>query len=103
MKFTFKKRSKETGLRGVGHPYPNVDIKLNKQCVGWISSPSWQTEDRKWTIWVRVINNRNPNCEWRNTSFKIRFETEELAREWVNNGLEAALVKNNLILSPEID
>ena len=45
MKFniSFKKESKETGLRAVGNSYQSTIIKVNKKQVGIISAPNWQT------------------------------------------------------------
>lgn len=103
MKFTFKKWPENTGLARVANPYSGTDIKLKGQRVGFISPPSARSlggEDF-WSVWVRVIDTTgvNPNCNWRNT----RFKTEPEARVWIRYNLEAALLKNNLILSPEIN
>ena len=50
MKFTFKKQPRETGLRAVGKPYPDTDIKVNKKRVGYISAPNWQTKSYAWLV-----------------------------------------------------
>ena len=49
MKFTFRKDARPTGLASVGSPYPNTDIKMNKQKIGYISGPNWRTQN-KWTV-----------------------------------------------------
>jgi hypothetical protein len=67
MKFTFKKHARSTGLAGVGNPYQNVDIKLNKKVCGAITAPNWRTKDNKWTVGVTVLKTEEemkeePNC-----------------------------------------
>jgi hypothetical protein len=86
IKITFKKRPRNTRLSAVGHPESDVDIKLDKKIIGWLSAPSWQTEDNKWGIWFHVMKNEpdnNPNCDWKNISLKIRFASEQEARDFI--------------------
>jgi len=87
-KFTFKKHAKETGLRSVGHPNQNVDIKCGGKLVGIIYAPSWATKDNKWSVSFAVQDADGENCKWKWVSFKARFDDEQSAREFVNNNVE---------------
>ena len=82
MKVTFKKRPKETGLRAVGYPYQNVDIKLGGKVFGLINAPTWQTKDNFWRVSF-AAKAVEENKDWRWATFVPLFENEELAREWV--------------------
>jgi hypothetical protein len=89
MKITFKKEPKCTGLARIGEPYPNTNIKVNKDAVGVIAAPRWNTPDNKWEVRFTVKgSNGNPNCHWHWIRVKKRFDTESEAREWVKNNLE---------------
>ena len=96
MKFTFKRKPKETGLRGVGHPYASVRIKVGGKAVGVIAAPSWSTKDGKWGVAFTVkkmekLTDGNPNCDWMWLFVKERFEEEEEARQWVKEHAEKTL------------
>jgi len=96
---TFKRQPRATGLASIGTPYPSVDIKLNKQKFGWISPPTWRTDDNKWGIYFSIKKSEpdsNPNCDWKNVSIKTRFDTEEDARQWMVNNIERILEKYQL-------
>lgn len=100
--FTFKKEPKETGLRRVGNPYSNTQIKLNGGRVGIIVAPNWMTEDSLWRIRLTVTASKDERqCGWRGIEFKVRFETEPEARKWLqeNKGL---LQEKYMLLSTEI-
>ena len=89
---SFKKQARETGLRSVGNPVPSVDIKINKKVIGYLSAPTWQTKDNKWGINFSVVKpepDENPNCKWKWIAVKTRFETENEAREFVKENIEA--------------
>lgn len=94
-KFTFKKQKRETGLSGVGYPNPNTDIKFNKKVCGTICAPNWQTEDHKWRIRLAVMKpeGMSENCDWKWISFKARFDTEQQAREWLQQNVDSLLKK----------
>ena len=103
MKFTFKKHPRATGLAAVGYGRQSVDIRLAGKNIGLIRGPDWTTPDHCYSIGVQVKGNpdNNPNCSWHWVYFKVRFATEDVAREWVTTRLEAALLKNNLVLAPQ--
>ena len=87
-KLSFKKNPKETGLAGVGNPYPSTKIQANKKWCGSIHPPTWKSNDNLWRVSIMVIKSdimedKNPNCPWRWVHFSKTFETVELAREWV--------------------
>ena len=90
MKFTFKKQPKETGLRAVGTPYPDTDIKVNKKVVGYISAPNWQTKTIAWKIRLAVkkeITTDDPaGLKW--VSAKKVFGSEADARQWIKENTE---------------
>jgi len=96
MKITFKRQPRETGLYLVGHPYQDVDIKVDKKVCGYINSPSWNKNS--WDVWITVIKkdimeDGNPNCKWGNVPFKKKFSTEEEARAAVPNLIASVLKK----------
>ena len=96
---TFKRQSKDTGLAGVCNPDPDVDIKLNKKVFGHIVAPNWRTKDNKWGICIAIIKtepDNNLNCNWKNIILKIRFDTEDDARQWMVNNIEKILEKFQL-------
>jgi hypothetical protein len=87
-KFTFKKGPEETGLRRIGSPRPNVDIKLNKKVIGYIRAPGWQDKDYLWKIRFSVkkkdiFEDGNPNCVWKWFRLSVGFENEESARQYI--------------------
>jgi len=103
MKFMFKKDKKETGLSSVGYPYPKTRIKHNKKDVGYIDPPTWRTKSNEWKIYLAIIKqdileDGNPNCEWRWVSLKKRFKTEPEARLFIKSHLAEILTRNNIEL-----
>jgi hypothetical protein len=91
-KFTFKKQRKETGLASVGSPDPDTTIKHNKQGVGYISAPAWNTKDNKWRIRLMVEQTNDP-CNWRWVTLKAMFDSEPEARVFLQEYAEAILEK----------
>jgi len=91
-KFTFKKQKAQTGLMGVGHPYPDTDIKLNKMSVGYIGAPCWNTKDHKWGVHLMF---ESEDGQWMWKAVKQRFDSEPDARVWLQERVEA-LIKQGL-------
>jgi hypothetical protein len=96
-KFTFKKEPRETGLRSVGRPYPDTQIKLEGKRVGMIAAPSRFGGDA-WQ--VRLVQKLEPTeadpCPWRWIFFKTTHETEADAREWLRQNATAIVSKFDL-------
>jgi len=94
VKFTFKKRKKETGLASIGAGTPETVIKLWGKYVGAIyirDSPLYSDEEG-WRVKIQADNDKYPeesNCPWKWVQYKARFGTEEEAREWVQFNTEA--------------
>jgi len=84
-KFTFKKEPRQTGLAGVGNPYPDTAIRHNKKVVGYIIAPSWMVKDNKWGIRLAFDE---PNGKWGWRIVKERFDSEPAARAWLNERVE---------------
>lgn len=93
---SFKKEPRETGLRSVGYPYQNVDIKVNKRKCGWIQSPSWNRDD--WHVRVAVQKEITPDdpCNFKWQKPDMSFATEQEAREWVKAHLKSIHDKHPL-------
>ena len=83
MRITFKRHRRETGLAGIGHPHPNVDIKVDGKVVGQIAGPCWSSEDNLWVVSVMVEN--GGGWDWR--KFKSRYIDEASARAAVTLNL----------------
>lgn len=100
MKLSFKKHAKETGLRAVGNPYPDTDIKLGGKKIGYISAPNWQGVDRQWRIKLAVKRAPQPglpaNFDW--TTLIAKFDDEKTAREFVKQNIEKIKDKFDLYL-----
>jgi hypothetical protein len=95
IKLSFKKGERKTGLMAVGNPYSSSDIKINKKTIGRIMPPSWNSKDNGWKIQLMIIKkdimeDKNPNCVWRNITFKNQpfCEKEEDARVWLRDNIE---------------
>jgi hypothetical protein len=82
-KFTFRKQKQQTGLSGVGNPYPDTTIKISGQYVGHIVAPNWHSRDGKWCIRIVVTCPENESCGWSWVQFKARFDDEPSARAWL--------------------
>ena len=97
-KFTFKKQPRETGLRAVGSPHPDVDIKINKKIVGYIAAPNWMSKKHCWRVRFSVEkepNKENP-CPWRWYTLAKEFDSEESARLWVKENASDIVEKLSL-------
>lgn len=89
LSITFKNHEKETGLRAVAHPYTDVDIKLNKQIIGLITSPKHFSS--YWKVMFSVLKTEiddNPNCNWKWITMKVNFATKDLAKEFVKLNID---------------
>lgn len=96
---SFKKQPKETGLRAVGSPIPNTDIKLNGKRFGYLCAPTWQTKDGKWGVYFMAYKTEpddNPNCDWRWLSAKDRFDSESDARQWMKDRIATIMQQHQL-------
>jgi hypothetical protein len=96
---TFKREPRNTGLYAVGHPYTGSDIKFNGKVVGKIHAPDYTTKDNKWSVGFMVKKTEidsNPNVDWKWIFFKTRFDSDELAREFVNKNIGVVLEKYTL-------
>lgn len=78
---TFKKQPSSTGLASVGQPYQSVDIKINKQIIGYISAPDWRNTNNIWNIHL-AINTEN---SWSWMRLKKYAKTEQEARDIAKN------------------
>lgn len=100
MKLSFKKHARETGLRAVGNPYPDTDIKLGGKKVGYLDAPSWNSADRQWRIRFAIKRQQAPgfpaNFDW--VTLTARFDTEPEAREFVKQNIEKIKAKFDLYL-----
>ncbi len=92
-KFTFNKEPPATGLAAVGHPNPDTRIKHNRKDVGWISGPSWQTKDHKWSIFLRFIDKDAVPAGWSNRTLKATFDTEPEARVFLQENAAKLIAK----------
>lgn len=55
----------------------------------------------RFTIWLKIVKadimeDGNPNCIWRNAKLKKEFSSEDYAREWLNDSIEAIMKKYTL-------
>lgn len=75
---TFKKVPKSTGLAGVCEP-SRVDIKINKQVIGYMVRGGWQAKDYLWRIHFR-LKSEDSVAGWKNVSLRAAFNEEEEAR-----------------------
>lgn len=91
-KFTFKKGKQETGLAGIGNPYPDTDIKLDKMSVGWIDAPTWNTKDNLWRVYL-LVKDDSTSGGFRNVRLKATFNEEKEARVWLNENISAILAR----------
>lgn len=82
-KFTFKLHPKSTGLSAVGNTRQGADVKLNKQVIGTIHAPNWQTKDNKYSVSF-AVKSEDKNCGWSWVRLKQRTDTIEQMKEWLN-------------------
>ena len=97
-KFTFKKQPRETGLRAVGTPYPNVDIKMDKKIVGYISAPNWTSKKHCWKVRFSVDteSTKESPCPWRWYTLAKKFDSEDSARQWLKENASGIVEKLSL-------
>lgn len=93
---SFKKEPRETGLRTVGHPYQDVDIKVNKLKCGIIYSPTWCKPNWDVRIAVRAEPLPDSPCDFKWRKANTSFATEQEAREWVKANLKSIHDKHPL-------
>lgn len=93
---SFKKEPRETGLRSVGYPNQNVNIKVNKRKCGWIQAPSWNRDG--WDVRIAVQSKSDPDdpCDFKWRKASTPFATEQQAREWVKASLKSIHDKHPL-------
>lgn len=96
MAVTFKRHKKETGLRSVGFPNPDVDIKENKKVCGMILAPSYLTKHNKWPIHF-MIKDDSERCGWKWIVLKFQGETEQHARDFIKKNFDAIKQKYDLM------
>ena len=75
---TFKKIPKSAGLAGVCES-SLVDIKINKQIIGYMTRGGWQAKDYLWHIHFQ-IKSKDSKCGWKNVSLREAFKEEAEAR-----------------------
>lgn len=103
MGITFKREPKETGLYAIGNSTPGVNIKYNKKWFGYITPPSWQHHGWDVSFMVykdNIMEDKNPNCDWKWVYIKQKFETEEEARQYMKDH-EKEITAMNLRFSEE--
>lgn len=82
IRISFRRHKKETGLRGIGYPWPQVSIKVNGKEVGNIFPKTWNTEYWRVGFTVKKLEpDDNPNCDWKWIWLKQKGNSEEEARE----------------------
>jgi hypothetical protein len=84
-KFTFK-TEKATGAYSSFYP-DTIYIKHNRVKVGSIDSE----KPHKISLQIYkkdIMEDKNPNCEWRWAHFKKEFETIDVAKQWLNDNRE---------------
>lgn len=99
MKVTFKLHPKETGLAAVAHSRRGADIKIKGKKVGIIHPPSWCKES--YTIQFMIVKadimeDRNPNCIWRNITLNAKFSELEDAKQFVIDNINSIVKKYTL-------
>jgi len=97
MKLTFKKEARETGLRAVVNPTPSTIIKIEGKewghIWGHIIPASSHSDLFAWSIQFSIVKkdimeDKNPNCIWRNVTLKQKFSSEPEARDWLKTNLD---------------
>ena len=97
MKISFKKVPASTGLASIGEG-KHTDIKLDKKKWGTMFTPSALSsyKDQLWRISFAIMKkdimeDKNPNCPWKNVTLKHTFETEDATRLWLKDNLRRLL------------
>ena len=94
MKFTFKVQ-RETGKYRSFFP-ENVEVKLKKKEVGYISDDSWKIHLR--VIKVDINEDKNINCKWKWITLKAQPKSLQEAKDILNENIDAILEKFNLYM-----
>ena len=92
MKFTFK-TEKPTGRYSSFFPRTHY-IKLNKKEVGLIVDITWDI--RLMVYKSDILEDGNPNCDWKWIKLKKESETLQEAKDFLNNNIDAILNKYKL-------
>jgi hypothetical protein len=106
MGITFKKQKRETGLAGVVHPIPCVDIKMDGKKFGIIYPPNMSSVGNYsefWRIQFAVekenwVYNADSPCAWKWISVKSPFSTENEARIFCQEKLMGIIERNSLTI-----
>ena len=97
VKFTFKKQPLASGLAGVGHPYPTVDVKLNKKTFGVIYPANHSRHH--WTVGY-AVRSGSDSFEW--VFPRNKFNNEQEARDWLQANAEK-IIKETLYFFEDDD
>ena len=103
-KFTFKQHPHPSGLEGVVQAGKTwVDIKLNKKVVGTLfKEGSLYPVDIRFKIHKKdIMEDGNPNCEWRWTTLKHKPTTIEEAKLYLLEFNDVIQQKFNLYIDEE--
>ncbi len=96
--FTFKKHSKETGIRRIGNQYQGADIKLKGKRCGLISAPNWTSAQHTYSIRlaeVAIPTKEHPKkFNWVTLAFKA--ESLEEAKQFLKDNYTKIIEKYNL-------
>lgn len=91
IKFTFRKRKAETGLRAIGAAERSV-IKHKGKVIGEIVGPSWNSKDSKWRVVLQVKDGDH----YRSATLKGAFESDKEARQKLQELADAIVAKFDL-------
>ena len=96
-KVTFKKDARETGLRAVGY-YRGYDIKIKKKTFGRITTPNVIRREFTWEIMYAIekediMQDGNPNCSWMWKRAESKFDSAEMAKQWIQDNIYSILDK----------
>jgi len=93
--FTFKKHIYQGQYASFERDY--TDIKLKKKVVGNIVEiRNGYYQVGFMVVKQDILEDKNPNCEWRWIFLAKTFSNEKEAREFVNFGYEKIIKKYNL-------
>lgn len=103
-KVTFKKQPKPKGLAAAGYSERSIDCMINRKTFGTIAAPTWQDSENKWSVSATIVKpapDNNPNCEWKWIRFKLKHDTAEAAKEWLQNNIDLIRTKYTLWLTQD--
>lgn len=100
-KIRFKKEPNETGLASVCAGDPDIKIKINGKVCGYISHPSWRSQDGSVRIRLSIIKENimedgNANCIWKWITLKYIPESDEQAKQFLKENVDNIVNKYNL-------